>query len=82
MYAKIIALVNEKGGAGKTTTAMNLAGSMANRQLRTLLVDADPQGTAMTWCIAAPENEPFPATVISLSSAGARLSSTPEKAKN
>lgn len=75
MYAKIIALVNEKGGAGKTTTAMNLAGSMANRRLRTLLVDADPQGTAMTWCIAAPENEPFPATVISLSSAGARLSS-------
>lgn len=82
MVAKIIALVNEKGGAGKTTTAMNLAGSLANRQFRTLLVDADPQGTAMTWCIAAPPEDPFPATVISLSAAGERLSGLVREHRN
>ena len=41
---RVIAVVNQKGGSGKTTTAVNLAAVFAARQQRTLLVDLDPQG--------------------------------------
>ncbi|WP_024881509.1 ParA family partition ATPase [Methylosinus sp. LW3] len=45
----IVALLNQKGGVGKTTLALHLAGRWAREGKRTIVIDADPQGSALDW---------------------------------
>lgn len=60
---KIIAMLNEKGGTGKSTLATNLATALHRRGLRVVLVDADPQGTARDWRAASPEGADLPPVI-------------------
>lgn len=55
---KTVAIVGRKGGIGKTTISVHLAGEMASRGSKVLLIDADPQGSAAQW--AAPGKLPIP----------------------
>jgi chromosome partitioning protein len=74
MSTKIIALANQKGGSGKTTLSMQLAGTLVRRGWRVLVVDADTQGTATRWAASAVQDErPFPAHVAGLAAAGGKI---------
>ena len=57
---KILALLNEKGGTGKSTLATNLATALHRAGKRVVLLDADPQGTARDWRAASPEGADLP----------------------
>lgn len=66
MAAKVVAIFNQKGGCAKTTTTMQLSGTLALRGFKVFVIDMDPQNTAALWSLAADPGQPFPAEVMSM----------------
>ena len=60
MGTHVIAVINQKGGTGKTTLSMNLAAGLS-RRADTVVIDLDPQGSSMQW--ASMGSVPYPATI-------------------
>jgi len=73
MVAKVITVFNQKGGCGKTTVSMHVAGTLGLRGHRVLVVDMDEQGTATRWASQAPDESPFPATLSNLAAMGGKM---------
>lgn len=73
MVAKVITVFNQKGGCGKTTVTIQLAGTLALRGYRTLVVDMDEQNTATRWASQALDDAPFPAALMNLAAMGGKV---------
>ena len=63
MGTHVIAVINQKGGAGKTTLSMNLAAGLS-RRADTVVIDLDPQGSSRQW--ATMGSQPFPASWLAI----------------
>lgn len=61
--AKIVTVFNQKGGAGKTTSTCQIAGTFGHRGYDVLVADLDKQSSASKWLSAADESAPFPASL-------------------
>jgi len=73
MTAKVVTVFNQKGGCGKTTVTIQLAGTFALRGYQTLVVDMDEQSTATRWASQATDDDPFPAATMNLAAMGGKV---------
>jgi chromosome partitioning protein len=73
MAAKIIVICNQKGGAGKTTAALNLAGELGRTGNKVSIIDGDEQSSMVEIASLAPEDNVLPAHVIGLWKAGRKI---------
>ncbi len=64
---KVIGVLNQKGGVGKTTLSINIAAELASRGSNVLLIDGDPQGSSLDWAASREKDIPF--TVVGYSKA-------------
>lgn len=73
MLSKVVSVLNSKGGCGKTSVTMQLAGALALYGFTTLVVDADESNNAVVWASMAPDDAIFPAAVVNLAGAGGKV---------
>ena len=76
---KVIAILNQKGGVGKTTLAIHFATAMALRDRKVLLLDADPQNSALDWAAARHGKPLFPVVALPKSSIHKELPTLADK---
>jgi chromosome partitioning protein len=82
MFSMLIACAGQKGGGGKTTTAISLATEWHRRGKRVLLVDADPQRSAQTWSTVGAEGGKALPTVVAMGPGLHRPDQLPALARN